>query len=122
MKFDELDARMRFFETANDQVVIPGIFVVARLDGRGFTRLTKELHDFEAPFDPRFRDMMAATTRHLLECGFKIIFAYTQSDEISLLFHPQEAGFNRKLRKWNSVLAGEASAKFSLELGAMGIF
>lgn len=122
MKFNDLDKRMRFFETAQDQVVLPGIYMVARLDGRGFTNLTKKDHDFEAPFDPRFRDMMIATTLHLMDCGFKVIFGYTQSDEISLLFHPLESGFNRKLRKWNSVLAGEASAKFSLGLGAMGVF
>jgi tRNA(His) 5'-end guanylyltransferase len=31
--------------------VLPEIHIVARLDGRGFTRLTKEVHHFEAPFD-----------------------------------------------------------------------
>ena len=51
MKFDELDEKMRVFETANDLVVLPGIYMVARLDGRSFTRLTKEVHQFEAPFD-----------------------------------------------------------------------
>ena len=28
MKFDELDEKMRVFETANDQCVLPGIFMV----------------------------------------------------------------------------------------------
>jgi tRNA(His) 5'-end guanylyltransferase len=50
VKFDELDARMRVFETANDRCVLPGMYMVARLDGRGFTRLTKEVHAFNAPF------------------------------------------------------------------------
>ena len=44
MKFDDLDAKMRQFETAQDFYVLPGLFLVARLDGRGFTRLTKEVH------------------------------------------------------------------------------
>ena len=66
MKFDELDARMRVFETAYDHCVLLGLFMVARLDGRGFTRLTKEVHGFEAPYDGRFRDLMIATTEHLL--------------------------------------------------------
>ncbi len=56
MKFDDLDQKMRQFETAHDQCVLPGIFMVARIDGRGFTRLTKEVHSFEAPFDVRLRD------------------------------------------------------------------
>ena len=51
MKFDELDEKMRVFETAHDYCVVPGIFIVARLDGRGFTKLTKERHAFETPFD-----------------------------------------------------------------------
>lgn len=122
MKFDELDEKMRVFETAHDHCVLPGIFMVARIDGRGFTRLTKEVHQFESPFDLRFRDMMLATTEHLMDCGFRVVYGYTQSDEISLLFHRDENTFGRKTRKYNSVLAGEASAKFSLLLGALACF
>jgi tRNA(His) guanylyltransferase len=122
MKFDELDAKMRVFETAHDHCVLPGLYMVARLDGRGFTRLTREVHAFEAPFDEGFRDFMVATTDHLMNCGFKIIYGYTQSDEISLLFHRDDGTFGRKLRKLNSVLAGEASATFSLQLGALACF
>jgi tRNA(His) guanylyltransferase len=122
MKFDDLDARLRVFETAHDHCALPGLYLVARLDGRGFTRLTKEVHPFEAPFDERMRDYMTATTQHLLECGFRMVYGYTQSDEISLLLHPEEDSFGRKLRKYTSVLAGEASAKFSLLLGSIGVF
>ena len=50
MKFDELDAMMRVFETAHDHCVLPGIYIVARLDGRNFTRLTREVHQFERPY------------------------------------------------------------------------
>ncbi len=99
MKFDDLDKRMRVFETAHDHCVLPGLFIVARLDGRGFTRLTKDIHKFEAPFDERFRDHMVATTSHLMDCGLNIIYGYTESDEISLLFHPAEDSFRRKTRK-----------------------
>ena len=116
MKFDELDLKMRVFETANDRSVLPGMFMVARIDGRNFTRLTKETHKFEAPYDVRFRDMMIETTAHLMNCGFKTVYGYTQSDEISLLFHPAITTFDRKVRKYNSILAGEASAAFSLRL------
>lgn len=117
MKFDDLDAKMRLFETAHDHHVLPGIHMVARIDGRGFTRLTKEVCSFEAPFDARFRDLMTATTEHLMACGFRVIYGYTQSDEISLLFHVDDSSFDRKLRKFDSVLAGEASAAFALKLG-----
>ncbi len=122
MNFDELDRNMRVYETTHDQYVLPNIYMVARLDGRTFTRLTKEVHQFESPFDERFRDMMLNTVKHLMDCGFPVIYGYTQSDEISLLFRKDIITFNRKERKFNSILAGEASAKFSLLLGAMGVF
>lgn len=122
MKFDDLDKRMRVYESTHDLSVLPGLFMVARIDGRAFTRLTRELHTFEAPFDQRFRDYMVATTAHLMDCGFQALFAYTQSDEISVLLSPQDQTFGRKLRKLNSVLAGEASAQFTLQLGAPAVF
>jgi tRNA(His) guanylyltransferase len=122
MKFDVLDEKMRVYETALDHCVLPEMFMVARIDGRGFTRLTREVHRFKAPFDERFRDMMISTTEHLMNCGFRVVYGYTQSDEISLLFHPQEDAFGRKLRKYDSILAGEASAKFALLLGAHAAF
>ncbi|QDU29008.1 tRNAHis guanylyltransferase [Anatilimnocola aggregata] len=122
MTFDELDEKMRVFETAADYCVLPGIFMVARLDGRSFTRLTKEVCKFEAPFDERFRDMMIATTESLMISGFQVIYGYMESDEISLLFALNERQFGRKLRKYNSTLAAEASAKFSLLLGQVATF
>lgn len=122
MNFDELDKRMRVYETIHDLCVPPEVYIVARIDGRGFTKLTKEKISFEAPFDIRFRDYMIETTKHLMNCGFKIIYGYTQSDEISLLFHINDNGFSRKIRKLTSILAGEASAKFSVLLGQPASF
>jgi tRNA(His) guanylyltransferase len=123
MKFDDLDQKMRVFETSNDLCVLPGVYMVARLDGRSFTRLTKEVQPFEAPFDVRFRDLMVETAEHLMcGCGFNVVYGYTESDEMSLLFALGENGFGRKFRKLISILAGEASARFSLSLGAMACF
>jgi tRNA(His) 5'-end guanylyltransferase len=122
MKFDDLDSKMRVYESAQDYCVPPEFYMVARIDGRSFTRLTKEVHQFEAPFDVRFRDYMVETVKHLMNCGFRVAYGYTESDEISLLFHLDETLFSRKLRKYQSVLAGEASAKFSLLLGDIGAF
>lgn len=122
MKFDELDKRMRIYETASDYSVLPGVYMVARIDGRNFTKLTKDKHKFEAPFDLVFRDLMVETTKHLMESGFSVIYGYTESDEISLLFSLNDQTFNRKLRKFNSILAGEASAKFSFLLKDVAAF
>ena len=65
---------------------------------------------------------MIETTTHLMDCGFRVVYGYTESDEISLLFHRDASEFGRKTRKLNSILAGEASAKLSLALGQVGVF
>jgi tRNA(His) guanylyltransferase len=122
MDFDELDAKMRVFETSHDYCVLPGIHIVMRVDGRSFTRLTKERHEFETPFDVRMRDYMVATMKHLMQCGFQAIYGFTQSDEISILLHESDRTFGRKLRKLESVFAGEASAKFTSLLSDIGVF
>jgi tRNA(His) 5'-end guanylyltransferase len=51
MKFDELDEKMRVYETAYDHCAVPGMLLAARIDGRSFTRLTRETQQFAAPFD-----------------------------------------------------------------------
>ncbi len=122
MVFEDLDKEMRVYEESLDQYILPDMYLAARLDGRSFTRLTKEVCQFEAPFDVRFRDMMVETTKALMNSGFRIVYGFTESDEISLLFHPEDNTFGRKVRKINSTLAGEASAAFSLLLGQAATF
>lgn len=123
MKFKVLDEKMRVYETAHDHCVMPGIFMVARLDGRSFTKLTRDICKFEVPFDENFNFCMTEVVSYLMkDCGFSVLYGYTQSDEISLLFLLDEQAFGRKLRKYNSILAGEASAKISTLLGTMAVF
>jgi tRNA(His) 5'-end guanylyltransferase len=121
-RFDDLDARLRQYETAFDVCVLPELWMVARIDGRHFTRLTKSTGQFEASFDERFKALMQGTTQHLMNCGFPVRYAYQQSDEISLLFPQDIQVFGRKTRKYESVLAGEASAWMSLHLGELAAF
>ncbi|MBQ9279260.1 MAG: guanylyltransferase [Lachnospiraceae bacterium] len=122
MRFDDFDKQMRVYEESLDQYILPDMYIVVRLDGRSFTKLTKEICKFEAPFDIKFRDLMVDTVKSVMECGFRIIYGYTESDEISLLFHPDDNTFGRKVRKINTTLAGEASAAFSLALGRVATF
>ena len=112
---------MRDYERSTDQAIEPGQYVVARLDGRGFSKLTRE-QGFQHPFDPGFRGAMVHTTQHLMKCGPQVLLGYTQSDEISLLLHPNCRAFGRRTTKLLSVLAGEASAVLSLSLGVPSVF
>ena len=79
MRFDDLDKRLRQYETAYDFCVPQESFIVVRLDGSGFTRLTKEIWQFEA--------------RHLMKCGFNVAYGYSESDEISLLLGDNYGAF-----------------------------
>jgi tRNA(His) guanylyltransferase len=123
MNFEHLDRRMRVYETAHDHCVLPGVHIVARIDGRSFSQLTRDVMKLTDPYDVRMRDCMVTTLEHLCTAtGFNVLFGYTQSDELNLLLRRDESLFGRKLRKLLSVLAAEASAKFSLTLGRIGVF
>jgi len=122
MDFDTLDKQMRRFEQSFDRIMLEGIYLVARLDGRGFTRLTKKEWNLETPFDIKFRDAMIETTKHLMDCGFRMIYGFTESDEISLLFHLNDDTYSRKDRKLISILASEASVAFSMHTGKAAVF
>ena len=122
MKFDDLDKKMRLYETNGDRIYLPEMLLVVRLDGRSFTRFTQDFN-FEKPFDQTFRDMMVQTTARLMaDSSFLIRYGYTQSDEISLLLDPRDVTFERKERKLISILAGMASAVFSLQAKTVATF
>jgi tRNA(His) 5'-end guanylyltransferase len=110
MQEEELSRRMRELEYFRATRLLPGAWPVVRLDGRAFSRFTNER--FEKPFDPRFRDLMAAAARAVME-ELHGLYAHVQSDEISLLFRPDGAPFGGRLEKILSVSAGIASAAFT---------
>lgn len=117
MRFDDFDKEMRQFETALDQTIPPEVFMIVRLDGIAFTNLV-DRSQLRHPFDDRFRRWMSETTARLfLRSGFRIIYAETHSDEISLLIHPKDDTYNRKVRKILSSLAGRTSSIFSRVAG-----
>lgn len=80
---------MRKFEAFTDQVIPIDCFMVARRDGKGFTKLTKTDMDLEKPFDIRFRQALINTIKFLMNSYFQILYAYNENDEISLLFKPK---------------------------------
>jgi tRNA(His) 5'-end guanylyltransferase len=111
MNSDEFDQQMRSLEYFHGLRCLPGAWIVLRLDGRGFTKFT-EKQKYEKPFDPRFRDLMIHTSHELLE-EMQAIYAYTESDEISLLFRREWGMFDREVEKIVSVSAAMASSTFT---------
>ncbi len=119
MRPSELEARMRDLEYFHSIRLLPGLWTVLRVDGRSFSRFTEER--FEKPFDARYHEMMVATSQALLE-ELQGVFAYTESDEISILFRPDWDLFDRELEKLVSVSAGIASATMTHSAGTPAHF
>ena len=115
---DTLGDRMKGYEEEGHWIhsVDPSKPWIARLDGRSFSRFTKQL-GLAKPFDVSFRLLMLSLAKSLKD-EFNASFAYSQSDEITLIFpaidyeNGQQNVFGGKVQKLNSVMAGYASAKF----------
>lgn len=110
---DVLGDRCKLFEQMEaGRVAMPGLPLLARLDGRSFSAFTRGMN---RPYDERMSTCMQETTRYIVQQTHALI-GYTQSDEISLAWwhsaHGSESLFGGKLQKLTSVLAGMASAKF----------
>lgn len=89
--------------------------IIARLDGRAFHSFTKGL---KAPFDERLSTAMINTAKYLVEKTDALI-AYTQSDEITLVFeykYPSQPIFGGKLFKMQSLFASMATAYFCQQI------
>jgi tRNA(His) guanylyltransferase len=77
VKADEFESRMRALEWFHSLRFPAGSWVILRLDGRGFTRLTESR--FEKPFDESFHQFMTQAARSLLE-QFQGVYARKEHD------------------------------------------
>lgn len=121
MSTDALGDRMKAYERRETGALfLPMIPIYARMDGIGFSKLTK---GFAYPYDMRFRNIMLETTRWLVE-RTQARIGYTQSDEISLCWLADDYGgetfFHNKKYKMMSALASAATTKFKDLLDTSG--
>jgi tRNA(His) 5'-end guanylyltransferase len=109
---DEFGDRMKAYESVfTDSKINPASWMCVRLDGKKFSKYTK---GFDKPFDTRMTQTMTEVAQELVKHTHASI-AYTQSDEITLLFPPTETDriFSGKVSKINSVFASIATANFN---------
>lgn len=118
---DDLDAIMVAYEAQYDKTLPDNGYVIARLDGNGFSKMTKR-NGFKKPFDERFHEYMIIAAKACMDAGFRIIYGYTTSDEITLLLHPNDDSYNHRIEKICSLLAGAASSAFTLASGIIARF
>ena len=115
---DDLGDRMKGYEAIEAKRRLDtSLPVIARLDGRGFSKFTK---GFEKPFYSRMTYAMDDATTHLVKMSGADI-GYTQSDEITLIWGPSDNPlsqmfFNGRTQKLCSVLASSCSMVFAKSL------
>lgn len=119
MNPNDFAARMRAGERFHDLRLPAGEWPIIRVDGHGFSRFTQQ--HFDKPFDAAFHAGMTQTAQALLE-EFDGLYAYTQSDEISLLLPRDCALFDRSLEKLVSLSASLAAATFTQLCGHQARF
>ncbi|KAF3040530.1 hypothetical protein E8E12_008353 [Didymella heteroderae] len=110
-----LAIRMKQYEASFDFSLPSNLPIVLRLDGHAFSRFTGH---FCRPFDQRIHDAMIATSTDLLKYFPAATIAYTQSDEITLIFPTGVQGFNGRVQKLSSLAASYCSVRFNAHLAA----
>jgi tRNA(His) guanylyltransferase len=111
---DDLGDRLKAYESLETaRKLIPGVPVYARIDGRSFSKFTRNMI---RPFDHRLQKAMVLSLETLVvESGATI--GYHQSDELSLAWaltdHTQQFWFDGKIHKITSVLASMAASAFA---------
>ena len=113
-EFEQLGDSCKYLESKFENSISGYPYKYIRLDGRGFSKLTK---DMEKPYDMYFSYCMNSLLNSLMK-EFDFHIGYVQSDEISLAWLPKDDGstndlFNGRVQKLTSVIAGYASAEFN---------
>lgn len=116
MRFKNLEDKCQYYRSLTDYRLLPNSNILVMLDGKNFSTLVK--NNFKKPFDDDFIDMMNKTAQFLCENVQGCKFAYTQSDEISLLITDYETTetdtlFGGRLCKIQSILASLATSEFN---------
>jgi tRNA(His) guanylyltransferase len=108
-----LASRMKSYESVFEPTLPLNTPVVLRLDGHGFSKFTSH---FARPFDERIHTAMISTCSDLLSFFPSATVAYTQSDEITLVFPAGVQAFNERVQKLCSLSASYCSVRFNLHL------
>lgn len=88
-------------------------WIVVRIDGRGFSKLTKK-YDFAKPNDVRALDLMNAAAIEVTKSLVDIVLAYGQSDEYSFVLHENTNLFDRRAAKLATTIATTFTAEYCM--------
>lgn len=115
--FDDVADRQKKYEREfKTNKLIPGLPVIARLDGKAFHTFTR---DMKKPFDANLQVCMQKTMERLVDV-FCADIGYTQSDEITIIWFNQDTKkefvFSGNADKIVSISAGYAAVEFNKQV------
>ena len=114
MKFDNLSDYCKFLEkNFSNEIMIPTLPVIVRLDGENFSRWSSKL---KKPFDEGLNNLMVDTLKYLVKETSAIV-GYHQSDEITLILYSSDRNkqiyHDGKKQKILSKLTGKCVTYFN---------
>ncbi|KAF4302203.1 putative tRNA guanylyltransferase protein [Botryosphaeria dothidea] len=95
---------VKSFERCQPDILLPNTWVVIRIDGRGFHKLTAK-YGFEKPNDRRALDLMNAAAVAVFKELPDLVLGYGISDEYSFIFHKDCNLFERRAAKLITTIA-----------------
>lgn len=118
-----LGNRMKVYERVSKTKLMRRTPVIIRLDGKAFHTWTRQLTNVDdsldiEPYGNIMHEMMRHTTLYLMSNIQNAVFAYSQSDEISILLNDwntlkTDQWFDGSIQKIASVSASMATASFN---------
>ena len=117
MPTDSLGDQQKAFEVVEaGRMLTPGLPIMVRLDGKAWHTFCRGL---KKPFDERLSGLMGLTSKFIAE-ETNALLIFTQSDEITLVIHKENAEsqvyFDGKIQKLTSVISSMATAYFNKHL------
>ncbi|CAI7633139.1 unnamed protein product [Penicillium viridicatum] len=97
-------------------VLLPNTWIVVRIDGRGFHKLSDH-YAFAKPNDRRALDLMNAAAVEVMKELPDLCIAYGVSDEFSFVFHPNCQLFERRNGKLVTTIVSTFTAHYIYKWG-----
>ncbi|KAF1988548.1 tRNAHis guanylyltransferase [Aulographum hederae CBS 113979] len=100
---------VREFEQTD--LLLPNTWIVVRIDGRGFHKLSTK-YAFEKPNDRSALDLMNAAAVSVMKEFPDVILGYGDSDEYSFIFHKSTSLFQRRASKLSTTITSTFTAHY----------
>lgn len=104
-------AYVKQFEAVSNEMLLPNVWVVIRVDGKNFSQFTR-VHQYQKPIDHGAIHLMNTCALNVMRAFPEVLMCYGQSDELNFLLARDTNLFNRRTSKLNSLFASLVASNF----------